>query len=144
MKTRKPPFRARLHQEEGIGAVQWVAHEPEPAWPGAIGTSSGHVSDLMNGRRCPSPGIRPGLIDALGVDIMPEDFPPRRKGHKEATCLSWKWMAYGLGVNPHQLWRWRNGGGMLAVARLAVLVREVSMAWWAYLQPLLPRSSVLA
>ena len=33
---------------------------------------------------------------------------------------------------------------MLAVARLVVLVLEVSMVWWPYLQPLLPRSSVLA
>ena len=69
--------------------------------PGAIGTSSGHLSDLMNGRHCPSPGIRPGLIGALGVDVMPEDFPPRRKEFKDATCLSWKWMASALGVNPH-------------------------------------------
>ncbi len=63
-----------------------------------------------------------------GVALMPEDFPRKLVVLKDLTGLTWEGMSDALGVDPRQLWRWRekegepNGGAMLSVVRLAVRV----------------------
>ena len=62
-----------------------------------------------------------------GVALVPEEFPRRLVALKEMTGLSWEGMGDALGVDPRQLWRWRNGGepnggAMLALVRLSVRV----------------------
>lgn len=39
-----------------------------------LGISSGHLSRLINGRRCPSPSMRRSLMDALGCSEFDELF----------------------------------------------------------------------
>ncbi len=62
----------------------------------------------------------------FAVTFLPEDFPARLDGFKEAIGLTWDGLAGCLGVDPRQLQRWRikggapNGGAMLALVRLAV------------------------
>lgn len=41
---------------------------------GLLGISSGHLSCLINGRRCPSPSMRSRLMDALGCSEFDELF----------------------------------------------------------------------
>ena len=41
---------------------------------GLLGISSGHLSRLVNGRRCPSPSMRRGLMEALGCSEFDELF----------------------------------------------------------------------
>lgn len=60
---------------------------------------------------------------------MPHDFSARLTALKEMTGLTWEGMAVGMGVDPRQLLRWRqgaapNGGAMLALVRLAIRVPE--------------------
>ena len=63
-----------------------------------------------------------------GVALMPEDFPQKLAAIKELTGLTWEGTSDALGVDPRQLWRWReregepNGGAMLSLARLSVRV----------------------
>ena len=40
---------------------------------------------------------------------FPEDFPQRLEAFKSASGLSWREMAYRLGVEPRFLRRWRAG-----------------------------------
>ncbi len=62
-----------------------------------------------------------------GVALLPEDFAARLVAVKERTGLPWERMAVCMGVDPRQLWRWRQGaspggGAMLSLVRLATLV----------------------
>ncbi len=62
-----------------------------------------------------------------GVALLPEDFAARLVAIKELTGLPWERMAVCLGVDPRQLWRWRQGaspggGAMLSLVRLATRV----------------------
>ena len=63
-----------------------------------------------------------------GVALMPGDFPQKLATIKELAGLTWEGMSDALGVDPRQLWRWReregepNGPAMLSLARLAVRV----------------------
>ena len=63
-----------------------------------------------------------------GFALMPEDFPRKLAALKELTGLTWEGMADALGVDPRQLFRWRNkdgepnAGAMLSLARLAIRV----------------------
>ena len=63
-----------------------------------------------------------------GFALMPEDFPRNLAAIKELTDLTWEGMSDALGVDPRQLWRWRqrdgepNAGATLSLARLAVRV----------------------
>ena len=40
---------------------------------------------------------------------FPEDFPQRLEAFKKASGLSWREMAFRLGVEPRFLRRWRSG-----------------------------------
>ena len=62
-----------------------------------------------------------------GVALVPEEFPERLVALKELAGLPWEGMSSALGVDPRQLWRWRNGrepngGAVLALVRLALHV----------------------
>ena len=63
-----------------------------------------------------------------GFALMPEDFPRKLAALKELTGLTWEGMADALGVDPRQLFRWRNedgepnAGAMLSLVRLAIRV----------------------
>ena len=62
-----------------------------------------------------------------GVALVPEEFPERLVALKELVGLPWEGMSSVLGVDPRQLWRWRNGGepnggAVLALVRLALHV----------------------
>ena len=62
-----------------------------------------------------------------GVALMPEDFPRRLAALRERTGLPWERMAVCMGVDPRQLWRWRQGaspggGAMLSLVRFATRV----------------------
>ena len=64
-----------------------------------------------------------------GVALMPEDFAERLVAVKERTGLPWERMAACMGVDPRQLWRWRQGaspggGAMLSLVRFATRVPE--------------------
>ena len=39
-----------------------------------LGTSSGHLSRLINGRRCPSPSMRRSLMEGLGCSDFDDLF----------------------------------------------------------------------
>ncbi len=91
------------------------------------GLTSGYVSLLAGGRRCPSPDARRRLIEALGVTFLPEDFPARLDRFKEASGLTWDGLAGCLGVDPRQLQRWRagtkpSGDGLFALLLLAARI----------------------
>ena len=72
-----------------------------------------------------TPGYR---LFPPGIALMPEDFPRKLEAIKELTGLTWEGTSDALGVDPRQLWRWReregepNGGAMLSLARLSVRV----------------------
>ena len=57
--------------------------------------------------------------------VLPQDFPERLEGLKEASGLSWGAMARSIGVDRKQLMRWRKkgtepcGGAMHAIFRFA-------------------------
>ena len=61
-----------------------------------------------------------------GVALMPDGFPERLEAVRDLFDLNWEEMAVGMGVDPRQLLRWRqgvgapNGGAMLALVRLAI------------------------
>ena len=63
-----------------------------------------------------------------GIALMPEDFPRKLAAIKELAGLTWEGMSDALGVDPRQLWHWRerdgepNAGAILSLARLAVRV----------------------
>ena len=64
-----------------------------------------------------------------GVALMPEDFAERLQAVRERTGLPWERMAVCMGVDPRQLWRWRQGaspggGAMLSLVRFATRVPE--------------------
>ncbi len=64
-----------------------------------------------------------------GVALMPEDFAERLEAVRERTGLPWERMAACMGVDPRQLWRWRQGaspggGAMLSLVRFATRVPE--------------------
>ena len=44
-----------------------------------------------------------------GSGILPEDFVQRLHRLKEATGLTWNGLAEALGVDPKQVFRWRQG-----------------------------------
>ncbi len=58
--------------------------------------------------------------------VLPQDFPERLEGLKEASGLSWGAMARSIGVDRKQLMRWRKkgtepcGGAMHAIFRFAI------------------------
>ena len=58
-------------------------------------------------------------------DVLPQDFPERLEGLKEASGLSWGAMTRSIGVDRKQLMRWRKkgiepcGGAMHAIFRFA-------------------------
>lgn len=59
-----------------------------------------------------------------GSGVLPEDFVERLRLLKEATGLTWNGFAEALGVDPKQVFRWRQGaepcgGAMRSVFRLA-------------------------
>ena len=66
------------------------------------------------------------LVIPPGVSLMPDDFPERLELVRDLFDLNWEEMAVGMGVDPRQLLRWRqgigapNGGAMLALVRLAI------------------------
>lgn len=57
--------------------------------------------------------------------VLPQDFPERLEGLKEASGLSWGAMAWSIGVDRKQLMRWRKkgtepcGGAMHAILSFA-------------------------
>lgn len=62
-----------------------------------------------------------------GVALLPEDFAERLEALRERTGLPWERMAVSMGVDPRQLWRWRQGaspggGAMLSLVRFATRV----------------------
>ncbi len=62
-----------------------------------------------------------------GVALLPEDFAQRLEALRERTGLPWERMAICMGVDPRQLWRWRQGaspggGAMLSLVRFATQV----------------------
>ncbi len=64
-----------------------------------------------------------------GVALLPEDFAERLVAVKERAGLPWERMAVSMGVDPRQLWRWRQGvspggGAMLSLVRFATRVPE--------------------
>ena len=59
-----------------------------------------------------------------GEALLPNNFPERLLGLKERSGMTWEAMAFALGVDTRQLWRWRHGaspsgGAMLSLVRLA-------------------------
>ncbi len=63
----------------------------------------------------------------FAVTFLPEDFPARLDGFKEAIGLTWDGLAGCLGVDPRQLQRWRDGtkpsgDGLFALLLLAARV----------------------
>ena len=44
-----------------------------------------------------------------GTGVLPEDFIDRLHRLKEATGLTWNGFAEALGVDPKQVFRWRQG-----------------------------------
>ena len=62
-----------------------------------------------------------------GTAALPEDFPARLDRIKDSSGLSWNALAEKLGVDPRQIWRWRQGieptgGAMLALIEFAMLL----------------------
>ena len=61
----------------------------------------------------------------LESGVLPEDFSERLEHLKEASGLSWRGLAWALGVDPKQLDKWRKkgvepcGGAMLSICRFA-------------------------
>ncbi len=114
--------------------------------------SSGYLSQLICGRKSPSPEVRKRrwsssdsksysswstqisndhahweAILTPGVGLMPENFPARLAALKEMTGMSWGKMAAAMGGDCRQLHRWRrgtvpNGPAMLSLERFAARV----------------------
>ena len=64
-----------------------------------------------------------------GEALLPDNFPERLIALKERSGVTWEAMAFALGVDTRQLWRWRHGsspsgGAMLSLVRLASQVPD--------------------
>ena len=135
MKRRQPSSRVKLNPHavwELLNRLNMTQNELATR----VGTSSGYLSQMMSGTRCPlggdaqaphgGPGRHPirgplhpggrvvksGLLPfhlILDDGLIPEDFAERLDAFKEATGLSWEALAACLGVDPRQLQRRRKG-----------------------------------
>ena len=98
MKRRQPASRVRL-KPETVWKYLNRLNVSQNKLARRVGISSGYLSQLMSGTRCPSAEVRVGMMEALGVTDFDELFileivPPVELGdvHSEVGSL-------GLGVD---------------------------------------------
>ena len=73
MKRRKPAFRVRLDQRRAWARMN-VLNLTRNDLARLIGRTSGYVSQMLNGERCPAPETRKRLMTALEVSRFEELF----------------------------------------------------------------------
>ena len=66
MKRRRPAWRVKLNPYR-VWDLQNRRHMSQNELAALVGTSSGYLSQLMSGTRCPSAELRRRLVDVLGV-----------------------------------------------------------------------------
>ncbi len=73
MKRRKPAFRVRLDQRKAWARMNEL-NLSQNELGRRIGRSSGYVSLMFNGERCPSPETRKRLMEVLQVSRFEDLF----------------------------------------------------------------------
>ena len=73
MKRRKPAFRVRLDQRQAWARMN-VLNLTQNDLARLIGRTSGYVSQMFSGERCPAPETRKRLMAALEVTRFEELF----------------------------------------------------------------------
>ena len=73
MKRRKPAFRVLLDQRQAWARMN-VLNLTRNDLARLIGRTSGYVSQMLSGERCPAPETRKRLMAALQVDCFEDLF----------------------------------------------------------------------
>ena len=73
MKRRRPAFRVRLDQRKAWARLN-ALNMSQNELARRIGRSSGYVSLMFNGERCPSPETRKRLMEVLQVSRFEDLF----------------------------------------------------------------------
>ena len=73
MKRRKPAFRVRLDQRKAWERLN-VLNMSQNELARRIGRTSGYVSQMLNGERCPAPETRKRLMKVLEVSRFEDMF----------------------------------------------------------------------
>ena len=73
MKRRKPAFRVHLDQRRAWARMN-VLNLTRNDLARLIGRTSGYVSQMLSGERCPAPETRKRLMAALQVDCFEDLF----------------------------------------------------------------------
>ena len=73
MKRRKPAFRVRLDQRKAWERLN-VLNMSQNELARRIGRTSGYVSQMLNGERCPAPETRKRLMKVLEVSRFEDLF----------------------------------------------------------------------
>ena len=81
MKRRQPHFRVRL-KAEAVWELLNRLNLSQNELARRIGRSSGYLSQLINGERCPSAETRRRLMDGLGVTDFDVLFVMEKVGEK--------------------------------------------------------------
>jgi transcriptional regulator with XRE-family HTH domain len=79
MKRRKPPFRARLEPDKAWERLN-LLNISQNELARRIGRTSGYVSLMFNGERCPSPETRKRLMEVLQVSRFEDLFYMEENG----------------------------------------------------------------
>lgn len=73
MRRKRRPTRVKLNPER-VWELLNRGHMSQNELAALVGTSSGYLSQLMCGTRCPSAALRRQLVDVLGVSDFEDLF----------------------------------------------------------------------